>query len=186
MKKAILIILSISFLNLKAQTHIEFMGIPVNGSLSSFIQQLKVKGFKETIQPGLYQGNFAGDKSLLVIGTTTSNIVRKVIISTKNKDSWAEIKYEYFEMVKQYTTKYGSPSSHYELFSNPYYEGDGYEEQALENKKCNYITYWDVKGGIISVSISHTTTFSLYITYEDEINSIIKKKEMNIQTQKDI
>ena len=50
-------------------------------------------------------------------------------------------------MVELFTKKYGEPKDHFEFFSSPYYEGDGYELQALRKEKCNYISFWTLDKG---------------------------------------
>lgn len=64
MKKIILIFLfSIFSLNINAQSHLQFMGIEIDGALSSFTQKLSSKGFIKKCNVGdgaVMTGTFTG------------------------------------------------------------------------------------------------------------------------------
>lgn len=87
-------------------------------------------------------------------------------------------------MVTQFSIKYGSPTSHYEFFKDPYYDGDGYELQALELDKCTYFTIWKLDYGNISIQMSSNA--SLWISYEDADGVKKKHYNENKQIQNDI
>lgn len=71
----------------------------------------------------------------------------------------------------------------FEFFSDPYYEGDGYEMQALRKDKCDYISYWEVENGIVSVKMGNS---SMILSYEDSANSAIASKERENDIQDNI
>jgi hypothetical protein len=49
---------------------------------------------------------------------------------------------QYMAMKSMLTRKYGDPTFSHELFEEPYYEGDGYEEQAIRVGKATFVTEW--------------------------------------------
>lgn len=161
-----------------SQEHIKFKGIPLNGNVNSFAQELVKIGFKIVKSKGdiiLMKGEFINKEcEILVVGSTKTNIVWKVIAYLPKETSWYSIKNDYFEVKKQFQQKYGGGES-YEYFSKPYYEGDGYEMQALGVDKCTYTTFFKTELGTIAVDISKYERIS--IGYEDKINLEIKEAE---------
>lgn len=116
-----------------------------------------------------------------ILASPKTKTVWKIAVFFPKETAWYSIKSAYNKYKDQYTTKYGNPSKSYNFFSNPYYEGDGYETSAIRNGKCHYASFWDIANGNIVVSIS--TYMQVEIEYEDKINSDIndKEKEGNIQ-----
>jgi outer membrane protein assembly factor BamA len=165
-----------------------FKGIPINGSLSSFVSNLKSKGFTlDLIEDGLatLKGDFAGKSNctIVVVATEQSNTVWKVVVFFPEKTSWYSLKSEYESFKESYTEKYGNPES-YEFFSNPYYEGDGYELQALTSEKCRFVSYYQTDKGYITVEVHRSQC--LLVSYEDAINVTIKIQEEEMRISEDI
>lgn len=76
MKKLILLFLSVIVcVTMQGQTHMKFMGIPLDGTVESFSQKLKAKGINydavasKKLSPGakLYRGTFMGGKYVFFI-----------------------------------------------------------------------------------------------------------------------
>lgn len=55
----------------------------------------------------------------------------------------------------------------YNIFCDPYYEGDGDELEATENQKCLYSSKFTVPGGEVSIFIINR---SVMFNFEDAIN----------------
>ena len=181
MKKSILVILCCLFsCALYAQEkHMEFKGIPLNGTLSSFIQKMKVKGYKTIYTEDnavIMEGEFIGKSaSIAILASPKSKIVWKVGINFKKETSWSSLKSEYYKIKESYIKKYGKPLQSFERFFKPYYEGDGYELQALKLDKCTYESYFETPEGMIFVGMDSSGCIS--IGYEDGINLKIARKE---------
>lgn len=161
-----------------SQEHLTFKNVPLNGDINNFAKELVKQGFtiKETkgnviIMSGSYVNR---ECEVLVLATKKTNIVWKVAIYLPEETIWSSIKYDYLKLKEQFITKYGTGKS-YEYFSNPYYEGDGYEMQAVKLEKCNYITFWEKPEGSISLKISKYEQIA--VSYEDTINSALDDKE---------
>ena len=180
MKKILLTICSVLFAMLaQCQEHMTFKGIPMDCNLTSFVSKLESKGYiKEVIQDNgaVLSGNFAGkdDCTILVVCTASSKLVWKIAVQFPERVSWNSLKNEYNSLKESYIEKYGTPIS-FEFFSNPYYEGDGFELQALILEKCTYSSFFYTSQGNILLKIG--TKGRVEVHYEDNINLTTKRKE---------
>lgn len=181
MKKTILfLVLVLTTYTCFAEGHITFKGIEIDGSLLEFTQKLEEKGFTKVYtaddQSGcVLKGSFAGfdDCDVAVISTKNENIVWKVVVYLPDQTSWYALKSRYNDYKSSLIDKYGSPSNDFHFFSKPYYEGDGYELQALQNNKCHYAVYFQTTEGVICAEIGSAGygKGNIQIKYEDAINS---------------
>ncbi len=189
MKKVKLVIVTIFILNivgLSAQEHLAFKGIPIAGSNNSFVEKLKTKGFtfsKMEDNIGMLKGNFINlSCDLYTVGSVNSNTMWKVYITFDDEISWTSLKSSYLKVKEQYQGKYGKGKS-YEFFSKPYYEGDGYELQAISKERCTYSTFWNTDEGNISVTISGK---HVAISYEDKAGIEVNRQEKQQVVNNDI
>lgn len=160
MKKIFVLACAILFaIAAQAQEHMTFKGISMNCTLSSFVSQLTAKGYTKLYmneKGAVLSGDFAGkqDCKIFVLGTSSSKVVWKVAVKFPEKVSWHSLKSEYNTLKESYTEKYGNPQT-FEYFSTPYYEGDGYELQALSLEKCTYSSFFSSPQGIINLEITN-------------------------------
>ena len=170
--------------------HLTFKGIPINGTLQVYVQKLKNAGFtfskySDTGTIAFLNGTFTGKPvEVIVVASPKTKTVWKVSVYYPEQVSWYTIKNDYFEMVASLTQKYGNPTDNFEFFSDPYYEGDGYEMQAIRMEKCHYISAFETSKGVISCEISKHE--QLNVTYEDSLNTAIMKRERNNAVQEDL
>jgi hypothetical protein len=73
----------------------------------------------------------------------------------------------YQQLRESLIEKYGTPTDTYEFFERPYYDGDGYEEQAVRVGKGHFHTFWRTNNQILAVSI--TKQLNLRVAYEGPI-----------------
>lgn len=133
----------------------------------------------------IMKGTFTGEEvDLIILASPKSKTTWKVLVDYPAKDSWSSLKSNYFKMVELYEKKYGAPESRYEFFTTPYYEGDGFELQALEKENCRYLTLFETGEGTIGIAISKYG--NIQIGYEDEINAEIDEKEEEENSIEDI
>ncbi len=167
--------------------HLSFRDIPIDGNITNFVNKLKNSGFsliKLNGNSATMTGKFTGkDCEIFVTASTKTNTVYKVSVYLPKETSWYSAKSTYQSYKEQYQQKYGVPTNSYEFFSTPYYEGDGYELQAVRLEKCTYFTYWELELGNIAVEISEFEQIKL--SYEDKLNINIarKEKEENVQNE---
>ncbi|MBP9018142.1 MAG: hypothetical protein BWZ11_00822 [Bacteroidetes bacterium ADurb.BinA395] len=178
LKLLLIILFSVSTFSLYSQEHITFKGIPLKGTINSFAQELVKKGCTIKESKGnliILKGEFVNETcEIILVGSKKTNTIWKVVAYLPEQTSWYSIKSDYNILKKQFQQKYGDGES-YEFFSDPYYEGDGYEMQALRLEKCTYATYFKTETGTISLEISKFQQIS--ISYEDKINVELKRKE---------
>mgnify|MGYP001259450938 CR=1 FL=1 len=185
MKKLLSLLLALALPLLafsQEETHMMFQGIPIDGSVPSFVQKMENKGWtysRTTNDIIILTGHFASNNAELYIAQTySSHQVWKVSVFFDEETNWYALKTIYNHFKEMLSTKYGDPSSSCESFDDPYYEGDGYELSATRNDKCHYMTIWDKDNGLIGVVISDAC---VYICYEDAINRQKNNLEKNKQ-----
>lgn len=185
---ALLFLLFTTVLGVNAQEHMKFMGIPIDGTLSSFGTKLSEKGFvKKNADDGIlsFKGKFTGkDVDVLLLGTEETLTVWKVVVLFDKETSWSSIKSIFNDYKDMFKGKYGEPSNDFHFFSKPYYEGDGYEMQALRMDKCTYSTFWNTLQGSINLDMNKRGYIT--IAYEDKANSVIWQKEKEERDLNDI
>lgn len=192
--KKILITLCIIMLSfaMRAQEHMTFMGIPIDGKISAFVQKLEDKGFTY-VNTGygvtFLTGTFAGNRNcIILVGSSIKSLtVWKVVVAFPSKSSWESLKNEYQTMKSLYSRKYGEPDI-FEYFTSPYYEGDGYEMTALSTGKATYESFFKTNDGYIHLAIKDGKYRGGYVTvgYEDGINVKIKSQEEESSISEDI
>lgn len=165
-------------------THLTFRQLPITGDINTFINNLESLGytvelpFTNEYNVAVLKGKFAGinDCKVIAVATPLTKIVCRVVVSLPEQQVWFKLKSDYNEFKEKLTKKYGKPQS-YEFFTDPYYEGDGYEMSALSSEKCNFSSYFDDKDGTIVVRLN--TEGCVGIVYEDKYNSSIGESERN-------
>lgn len=177
-KLSLVLFFSFASLFLYSQDHMMFKGISLKGTVNAFAQELVKKGCKILESKGntiTLKGEFVNKNcEIIILGSNKTNMVWKAVAFLPEQTSWYSLKGEYNDLKKQFQQKYGEGES-FEFFSKPYYEGDGYEIQALSLEKCTYVTYFQTEKGIIVVEISKYS--QVRICYEDKINTELKNKE---------
>ena len=162
----------------------EFLGIKVDGKFSTVIEKFKAKGFKLT---GITEKRIASMKGIAagkqvelnIVCSPISKTVWKFSVYLPEHSTWSALKNEYSYYLDLLTEKYGEPNNKYDFFSDPYSEGDGYEETAVKTEKCTFSAFWD----LYSVNISKW--MQVNITYENLVNSQIDDAE-NKKLKKDV
>ncbi len=85
--------------------------------------------------------------------------VGKIVVTILTPDQHARETYK--DMKQTLTTKYGPPQQAFEFFSDPYYEGDGYEDQAIKLGKGHFGAFWDN-----GLQLNVTEKLNLNVAYE--------------------
>lgn len=162
-----------------AQEHLDFRGVPIDGHLDDFVTKMEGMGYTVKQRDGeivMMTGQFTNNNvELWIVSSRQTKTVWKVVVDFSKNSSWSSLKNSYFEYKNLYTKKYGSNNKAFEFFSKPYYEGDGYELQALRGEKCTYATFFLAENGTITVAL--TKFENLQIRYEDKTNADKSSKE---------
>lgn len=182
MKKILVsfVVLVVSAICAMAQEHLSFKGIPIEGSLTSFCQKLKSKGFTQvgtTDNITLFVGDFTGRQASIGVGATDDGKnVHGVIVIFDSSDEWKILvkTYDYYKGL--YTRKYGNPSVSVE--NNPSkIDSNIMFMSKLTQGAVNYASSWEVTGGEIELSIEKASTYGegvVMIKYRDTQNTEIR------------
>lgn len=144
-----------------AQTgHLTFKGIPIDGTLNSFVGKLKQKGFTVMHSEkgtAMLTGDFASFKNCTVgVVEHESGIVNRVAVMLPSKDSWDRLYNDYSTLKAMLTKKYGEPTSVEEEFPNKSYDfSDSDKMHEVRMDRCRYICDWQTENGAIEMRIEH-------------------------------
>ena len=183
----LLFFIGISCFAQKAEEPLNFLGRPIAGSSETFIKFLEDKGFSQTDSfesSTSFIGKFANEfVKLKLLYSPKTKTVCKIIISFSEKDNWDELKEDYFKKKNLYKSKY-LLTDEFEFFLDPYDEGDGYEMSAVARDKCRFVCFFKEFGGHIGLEINQKGC--VQVSYEDDINIQVAKKEFESKAFDDI
>lgn len=182
MKKIICILsmLLLAATTLSAQSHLEFKGVPIDGTVLQMAEKLEAQGFEfvEMTSEGLVYlvGPFSAHEAVVILvpspKTKTAWKVRVIIASYSH---WSDVKSQYDSFKENLAKKYTNAKS-YEFFQPPYKAGDGYEMAAVRAGKYTWTTFFEARSGKdllghVSVLINkYGSNAAIYLDYEDEVN----------------
>lgn len=166
--------------------HLTFKGIPIDGTLTSFVQKMKQKGFTHiTTSDGtaIMGGTFAGykDCTLGIISTKGGNLVYVVNVIFPSCDTWSSLEIDYLSLKDMLTEKYGTPSDCVEEFrsySPP--EDDSMKMIYLKNDKCKYRTFFQTEKGDIMLRLTYLDSSMkscVTMSYRDSMNEKVKDSD---------
>lgn len=158
---------------------IRFKDIPISGNIEVMTEQLQKKGYvldELDNYVAILKGNFANeDCEIVLYATPITKQMHTVTVSFSKKSSWYSLKTEYLKIKDLITEKYNVSPNSTEKFYTPYYEGDGYEMQALRNDKCAYFSTFKIGNDKIGVYIMENKVLLLYQSFYG--NSLNEKEE---------
>lgn len=165
-----------------AQEHLSFKGIPIEGSMTTFCQKLKAKGFTSIGRDNnitLFTGDFTGRKATVgVTATDDGKNVFAVVVLFDPSGEWNTLvnTYDYYKNL--YTRKYGDPTISKE--NNPAHSDSNTALMAeVYQGTVVYGSAWEVTGGDIQLSIEKTSGIyegMVMIRYRDSQNVEAKIK----------
>lgn len=177
MKSFITLVFAFISFNISAQ---QFDGVSISGNMTTAIAKFKAKGFilnKIDGDVAIMKGKVSNYPiELLILVTPKTKQVYKMVVFLDKDISWKSLKSNYFKFKEIFTDKYGSFDDDYEYFVDPYYEGDGYELQAVRLEKCTYSTYWFDKMGM-NVAVEISKYEQVRLAYENAILVKVKQRE---------
>lgn len=161
MKKLLFILatISIAFCSI-AQEHLSFKGIPITGTMTSFCQQLKAKGFTQIGRDNnitLFTGDFTGKTATVgVVAADDGKNVFGVTVFFNPSEEWNTLvnTYDYYKDL--YTRKYGEPEISKE--QNPAHRNDNISKMLeVDQGTVVWASVWEVTGGNIEISIEKSS-----------------------------
>lgn len=168
-----------------AQTeHMKFMGIPMEGTLQSFTNKLKTKGFTSNgIQDGVssLSGEFAGYKGCTIGAVADkSGMICKVSVIFPTMEKWGRLEECYIKYKTMLTEKYGEPKECIEEFQNRNPRDDNSRIHELSMDRCKYQTIFECDNGGIEIVITHQgfSSYFVMLTYYDNANQERLRKQI--------
>lgn len=155
--------------------HLCFRDVPICGDSDNFAKKLMAQGYsvKEHSQSGSYMlnGTFAGisDCDILINNSEFLNSIISVSVLLPVKNAWFSLKGDYEDLKAKFIKKYGKPENSYEFFTDPYYEGDGYELTAFTTGNAYFMSSFNVDKGTVLLAILEGDR--VIITYTDKEGS---------------
>lgn len=193
MKKIIFSIILILPLGVIAQSHIVFMGIPLNDNYHNIAKKIQQKGFKigsnsyengkletfynypeyEFCLHGIYNGS---PVNINLSYTPLTEIVRMASISYYElSDDWKATKSKYEKLKSEYISKYGQPDLELTNENEPYSL-----MQLRGGHDIDYSCGFYVKGGRIFVCLNnYKDKVYVLIIYVDDINQSRYERELS-------
>lgn len=176
--KKLLITLTMLFavINIMAQEHLSFKGIPIEGSMTAFCQKLKAKGFTQIGRDNnvtMFTGDFTGRKATVgVTATNDGENVFAVVVFFDSSGEWNTLVNTYDYYKELYTRKYGEPANSKE--NNPALSDSNTALMAeVHRGRVVYCSAWEVTGGDIQLSIEKSSGVyegMVMIRYRDSQN----------------
>lgn len=146
----------------------QFAGIPSDASISEIKNLMEKAGFvfDKVDEDGdlNFKGKLKNYPASAFVFMTANNAVVKIQISIATPDHVARTTYA--ELVDDLKKKYGKPTSEFELFTRPYYKGDGYEDQAIRLGKAKYATFWTMESAESNLGVQITDNLAVALGYE--------------------
>jgi hypothetical protein len=174
-----LIIIAFAFISFSSFSQ-SFDGVPISGDLPTAIAKFKVKGYvldKYVANGVIMKGRVANSPvELFILTTPKSKRVFKMVAFLDEQTSWVSLKSEYYKYKNILTEKYGNSDETYDFFSQPYYEGDGYELSAVGLEKATFAAYW-FKRDNLTLGVEISKFKQVKLVYENNQMMEIKNKE---------
>ena len=176
MKKLLILIVlligSISFANAQNSDHFTFKGIPINGSVSNFGNQLVADGFTK-IATNTYRGKFLRNDSVVTLVGDDNNMVWRVAAIMANTDTWNTLEASFNHYVNLYSEKYGAPASLSKKFTSYSGNDSSVKMWKLNDGECQYYAIWNLPQGSIEVRIVKGNKYDagcIRVVYTDNVN----------------
>ncbi|MCM1020775.1 MAG: hypothetical protein NC343_01425 [Muribaculum sp.] len=175
--------LSLIMAGVYAQEHLSFKGIPIEGTMSSFCQKLKAKGFTSMGSQNnirIFSGDFTGREATVgVISTDNGQDVFGVVVILPASKEWNTLVSNYTYFKDLYTRKYGKASISKE--KNPARSDSNTALMSeVHQGTVVYLSAWEVSGGSIELSIEKTDGIyegMVVIRYRDSQNAEAKLQQ---------
>jgi len=157
--------------------HLKFMGVPIDGSLSAFVQKMETNGFtREYSETGyaLMVGEYASrKKTRLDIETMKGeDVVSKVAVMFPPGDTWSSVSADYFSLKKMLTETYGVPADQAERFRGGSPADDGARMDKVKSGLADYYSTYETPHGSIQLTIDHDKTLGCFaqLAFYDKVN----------------
>ena len=187
-KRILTLILLVITMSAFAQEHMKFMGIPINGQLTTFCQQLEKKNFqldKMYANGARYVGLFTGEPAYVIVETTPkTHTVCDVLVAYKDNNKWEDMDNLYDILFERLVDKYGEAKDAKEVGvvpkNDPFYD----VEKKLADAELIRRAKFETEVGSIDLGIDNLRLFDystgtpyVYLIYIDKANTTKSEQE---------
>ncbi len=184
----LLFLFTISSFSQSNSEHLTFKGVPIDGTLSEYVMEMKKAGFtlvetKDGI--AILEGDFAAykDCAIGIVTLKQKDLVSKITVVFPDHDTWSSLSTNYYNLKELLTEKYGEPVENKEKFDTSSQPDDDYSKMfQVQFNNCIYYTTYETENGSIQLSIDHEGVSNCFVrlTYFDKTNSeIIRAKALD-------
>lgn len=138
------LLISVCTLCMAQTNHMKFKGIPMEGTVESFVKKLEAKGCKYidlTNGEAVLKGDFSAfrDCYIFVMSAPHKNEVHTVGVNMPERETWEAVSIDYFGLKTLLTQKYGTPECT-EEFEGEEPPTDFSKLFALLHDECKYVS----------------------------------------------
>ena len=188
MKRLLLTVISLlSVLFCFSQSHMEFKGVQMNGSLDEFVKEMEKQGlkyidYKSSPRYAVMKGRFLEYICEIAISATPhSDKVYMITATTEPFDkSWDVLDLNVDYSIRILEQKIGKYDGDYK-FVEPYFAGCGEEIQAIKDNKLLADLFFSGSNGEVILTVNNNC--SLYYTYYDFANRRLADQEYEKEAQ---
>ena len=189
MKKLLISLFVILYTTIgQAQEHLTFKGVPIDGTLDTYVANMKKAGFtfiREDDGIAMLRGDFAGYRNCTigVVTLKSIDIVNRISVLFDNHQDWNNIYVNYSSLKEMLTTKYGKYADcveKFEGYSQP--RDDNGKMHELTMDRCKFYTIWKTDKGNIELEIikGNLGGGMVRLSYWDKINTMsVQEKAMD-------
>ena len=189
MKKLLISLFVILYTTIgQAQEHLTFKGVPIDGTLDTYVANMKKAGFTfigEDDGIAMLRGDFAGYRNCTigVVTLKSIDIVNRISVLFDSHQDWNNIYVNYSSLKEMLTTKYGKYADcveKFEGYSQP--RDDNGKMHELTMDRCKFYTIWKTDKGNIELEIikGNLGGGMVRLTYWDNINTMsVQEKAMD-------
>ncbi|MCR4965906.1 MAG: hypothetical protein K6A41_09655 [Bacteroidales bacterium] len=179
MKKIACIIVAITlFLSANAQSHLTFMGEPIDGTMKHFTQRMNDKGMvlvQDLDGVNLFLAEYGGYENCVVgvVSREDKDLVYSILVCFVGVEDWSTLNSVYSDLNKQLSKDYGKPTEVVENFLVETH-GDDEKFQAVVSDKCEYLKSYATELGEIDITIMNMPDMGpcVIIQYTDNENAL--------------
>jgi hypothetical protein len=138
--------------------HLKFKGIPIDGELSAFMNEMQKQGFVREAKyenGAIFLGKFAGVNDCYVLVHCPEGVVTAISVMFPFSDTWDELYGRFSSLKDMLTKKYGYPEVSKEEFQSYTPSSDGMKLFAVEQDDTDFLYVFEAKNGSIELSLSH-------------------------------
>ena len=189
MKKLLISLFVILYTTIgQAQEHLTFKGVPIDGTLDTYVANMKKAGFtfiREDDGIAMLRGDFAGYRNCTigVVTLKSIDIVNRISVLFDSHQDWNNIYVNYSSLKEMLTTKYGKYADcveKFEGYSQP--RDDNGKMHELTMDRCKFYTIWKTDKGNIELEIikGNLGGGMVRLSYWDKINTMsVQEKAMD-------